>query len=491
MSWQPISAPLIARRTRISTADWLRRLAEGIVRHPWIVVTPALIAASVAFVVVSGIRPEFDTYGWLVWGREAAHLALDTNSAPSWKPLTFLFTFPYALAGSGAVWLWMMTAVAAAFAAILLAARIAYRLAGRSTERPYARIAAAAFAGFGVLALGDYWHYILISASDPLVVALCLAAIDCHLSRRSKLAWLALVLASLGRPEVWPAAAVYGLWKWRSAPSMRLPIVAGVLLIPALWFAVAALTSPSWSIAADIATESTVGVPRHGPAGVLQGFWHLYDLPMKVVVVLGLGLAVVRRDRTSLMLIWAALSWVLVEVVFALHGWTGAARYTFEPAAVLVVLGGAAIGQVVGAGPRRMWPLRWAALAAILAALAATLISPTETRIRLAGNEISFLAHGWSRQIDRLHTAIANEGGAKRIMACGQPVTEVAFQTILAWQLGQNVADVGWDPRTWIAAGEPIVLFEPQGAGWKVQPIHTPADSIGRCAALTRDTASN
>lgn len=491
MTGQPISAPWIARRTRTSSPSLLRRAAARITRHPWILASAALIGASVAFVVVTGIRPEFDTYGWLVWGRQAAHLALNTNSAPSWKPLTFLFTFPYALAGNGALWLWMVTAVAAAFAGIFLAGRIAYRLTGRYTERRYARMVAAAFAAFGVLALGDYWHYILISASDPMVVALCLAAIDCHLSGRSKLTWLALVLASLGRPEVWPAAAFYALWKWRGVPSMRVPIAAGVVVIPALWFGIAALTSPSWSIAADIATESTTGLQRHGPAGVLQGFWHLYDLPMKVAVVLALVLAVARRDRTSLLLAGAAVSWVLVELGFALHGWTGAARYTFEPAAVLVVLGGAAIGQVVGAGSRRVWPLRWAALAGIVAALVAALISPTETRVRLAGNEIGFLAHTWTQQIDRLNTVIAKDGGPKRVLACGQPVTEVAFQTILGWQIGKNVADVGWDPRASIANGKPIVLFEPQGAGWKVQPIHIPVATRARCANLTRDTAFN
>ena len=465
----------------------MRRLTSQIARRPWILAGVALIGASVAFVVVTRIRPEFDTYGWLVWGRQAAHLALNTNSAPSWKPLTFLFTLPYALAGGGSLWLWMVTAVAAAFAGILLAGRIAYRLTGRYTERLYARIAAAAFAGFGVLALGDYWHYILISASDPMVVALFLAAIDCHLSRRSKLAWLALVLASLGRPEVWPAATVYALCMWRGVPSMRLPIAAGVVVVPALWLGIAALTSPSWSIAADIATESTAGLPRHGPVGVLQGFWHLYDLPMNVGVVLALVVAVARRDRTSLLLAGAALSWVLAEIGFALHGWTGAARYMFEPAAVLVVLGGAAIGQVLALGPRRLWLLRWPAAAGIVSAVAVALISPTQSRVRLAGNEIGYLAHGWTQQIDSLRAAIANDGGAKRILACGQPVTDVAFQSILAWEIGKNVADIGWDPGTWMAQGKPIVLFEPQGAGWKVQPIHSLATSRARCANLTRD----
>ncbi len=444
----------------------------------------ALIGASAAFVLATGIRPEFDTYGWLVWGREAAHLDLNMNSAPSWKPLTFLFTFPYAAFGSGALWLWMVTAVAAALGGVLLAAVIAYTLTGRHTELRYPRIAAASFAGFGVLALGDYWHYVLISASDPMVVSLCLAAIYCHLTGRPNLSWLALVLAALGRPEVWPAVVVYAVWGWRAVPTMRTAIAAGLLAIPALWFGIAALTSRSWSIAADIATESTIGVPHHGVAGVLQGLWHLYDLPMKVAVVLALALAVARRDRTSLLLAGGVLSWILVEVFFALHGWTGAARYVFEPAAVLVVLGGVAVGRLVAIGPRRWWPLRWAVLVGVISALAVALISPTQTRVQLAGKEISFLSGSWTQQIDGLRTAIAQAGGAKRILACGQPVTEVAFQSILAWEIGENVAEVGWDPNAWMAKGKPIVLFEPQGPGWKVQPIHTlPADQV-RCANL-------
>ena len=70
-------------------------------------------------------------------------------------------------------------------------------------------------------------------------------------------------------------------------------------------------------------------------------------------------------------------------------------------------------------------------------------------------------------------------------------MTEVAFQSILAWEIGENVADVGWDPSRWIAQGKPIVLFEPDGMGWKVQPIHAAAASRARCANLQRATAFN
>ncbi len=68
-----------------------------------------IIGAAIAFVGLTNARPSYDAFGWLVWGRQALHWNLDTNGAPSWKPLPFLFTFPYALAGHGQMWLWMVT----------------------------------------------------------------------------------------------------------------------------------------------------------------------------------------------------------------------------------------------------------------------------------------------------------------------------------------------------------------------------------------------
>src|SRR5579884_569286 len=72
----------------------------------WRTPVVALIATGAALVVLSTLillwartRPGFDPYGWLVWGHQTVLGSLDTNAAPSWKPLPYLFTLPYALFG--------------------------------------------------------------------------------------------------------------------------------------------------------------------------------------------------------------------------------------------------------------------------------------------------------------------------------------------------------------------------------------------------------
>ena len=54
-----------------------------------------LLAASLAIVLWARTRPSFDSYGWLVWGHQTIAGSLNTNAAPSWKPLPYLFTVPY------------------------------------------------------------------------------------------------------------------------------------------------------------------------------------------------------------------------------------------------------------------------------------------------------------------------------------------------------------------------------------------------------------
>ncbi|MBV9421341.1 MAG: hypothetical protein JOZ98_00385, partial [Solirubrobacterales bacterium] len=187
MAEQTIAAPRIRERRRDPGREAARRFA----RRRWTAALAVVLLASTLFVVLTAMRPAFDAYGWLVWGRQALHWDLNTNAAPSWKPLTFLFTFAYSVVGRGALWLWMVTAVGGAFAAAIFAAKLAYRLTGPASGRPYAPVVAAVFAGLGVLGIDGYWQLILSATSDPMDVTLCLAAIDCHLSGRRRLAWAA------------------------------------------------------------------------------------------------------------------------------------------------------------------------------------------------------------------------------------------------------------------------------------------------------------
>jgi hypothetical protein len=144
------------------------------------------------------------------------------------------------------------------------------------------------------------------------------------------------------------------------------------------------------------------------------------------------------------------------------------------------------VGRLLAITPRFML-LRLAIPAAILALVVA--LAP-HARIRARKLHIELVAErSWARQLHRLHDVIAREGGRKRILRCGQAVTEVGFQSILAWELDENVVAVGWEPAAWIKAGAPIVLFEPRGVGWTVEPIHIPSRQRASCNRLRTQTA--
>jgi hypothetical protein len=437
---------------------------------PAVIVGVVLLVISTGLVLWARTRPGFDPYGWLTWGQQTIHGSLDTNAAPSWKPLPFLFTVPYALFGHYQLWLWMITAVAVSLAGVVFAARIAYRLVLEGSDRRWPAYVAGALAGIGVLMISDYWHYVLSAQSDPMIVSLCLGAVDCHLSGRRRWAFVFGCLAALGRPEAWPFIAVYAVWCWRAVPEMRWLVVVGAVVVLGLWFGVPAATSRSAFVAANNALGSGRALHNDKVFGTAQRFIDLQTAVLAVVALGAVAIAVWRRDRVTLALAAITVAWVIVEIAFALHGRPGLPRYMFEAAGFVVVIAAVGVGRLLTDFWRFGALAGWAAVA-LAAVIVIALIPPVVHRARAEHADI-VAQRVRTKEINRLHGTVVQLGGAARLRACGEPLTRLEYQTMLAWTLGVNVAKVGFKYSQAIAHGNPIVLFTPEADGWKVQAMH-------------------
>ena len=75
--------------------------------------------------------PTTDPWGWIVWGREVAHLDLDTSQggSPSWKPLPVLITTPLSIFGDALPAAWLVVARAGGLFGLVLVVVLAVRLA--------------------------------------------------------------------------------------------------------------------------------------------------------------------------------------------------------------------------------------------------------------------------------------------------------------------------------------------------------------------------
>lgn len=472
------------------------------------------------------MRPGYDPFGWMVWGQQVLHGSLNTSGAPSWKPMTFVFTLPYALFGHTQVWLWTVTSVTGTIAAGVFAARVAYRLTGPVLpSRRFAPFVAAAFAGAAVMGIQTWPHLVLIANSDQIVVALLLAAIDAHLRGHRRWTFAALAFASLDRPETWVFLAGYGLWLFWTDPGARIGVVFVALLIPAAWFVVPGLTSKSVFSPGDLALNQHTAIHGSKFVGVLRRWRNLYELPMQLAFGAGVVVAIWRRDRQLLGVAAAALVWVAVEIAFALHGWSAASRYLIEPAAVCIVIAGALVGQLLGGAPwahpqattepshvaaegsqefakvhrpapesrgrdGRRWlqpALAWGGPVLVIA-LGVSLIPSARLRVHDWRVDLP-LAHANGRQNRRLVDVVGRIGGGAAVSACGKPATVPGTQSTLAWAVGVNVGEVSNHIGRAIRKGKPVVAFSPHDHGWHVRVYNQPAAQASRCARLRADTA--
>ncbi len=492
-------------------------------RYAWWIVAVALVVVSVVIVLAAGARPGYDPYGWLVWGYQTWHASLNLGGAPSWKPFTYLFTVPYTLFGHYALWLWMTTAVASSLAGCIFAGRIVYRVIATSPstvssssggsardssfatspstvssssggsardssfatspERRWAAIAGATFAGLALLGIQDYMHYVLSVQSDPMLVAVCLAAIDCHLAGHPRWAFLLGALASLGRPEVWPFTGCYAIWAWRTIPAMRWLIGISLLAIAALWFGVPEITNHRPNIAGQLALKSPRQLHSNKVIGTIDRFTALSYFPIELAALVAVVIAAFRRNLVVLTLAAVSVLWVVVEIAFSLHGFPGVPRYLFEPAGVTAVLGGIAVGWVLADAPRLSAKLpRWSGIPVVVV-LVASLLPGALAR---AGTEHKDLNHERARatEINRLAATISAIGGYKHLRACGRPVMNVEYVSIMAWYVKLNTGYIGYRPQFELTKTYPIVLFTSLHNGWAVHSYRVKPTLWASCSNL-------
>jgi hypothetical protein len=484
-----LEAPIVEPAASAPSRSTHRRLIR---RHPWLITGVSVVAVSVILLLWARTRPGFDPYGWLVWGYQTLHLSLDLGGAPSWKPLPYLFTIPYALAGHYEVWLWMITAVTISLAGGIFAGRIAYRVTGGGSAeleglepiRRYAPIAAAIFAGAALLGLEDYMHYILSAQSDPMIVTFCLAGIDMHLCGRYRLAFVFGVLGSLGRPEVWPFLGLYSIWAWFKVPTMRAMLCGGIALIGFMWFGIPWITNGRPDIAGQLALRSPRALQQSKVTGTISRFTELHYLPVWIAALGALALAVLRRDRLVPALCGGVVLWVMIELAFAFHGFPALPRYMFEAAGVVAVLAGIGVGWALTELPK-LWPglPRWSGIPVVVV-LIASLVPGAVARTRTERLDLRHERHR-SNEISALQTTIDTLGGYRHIRDCGEPVTVVEYGSALAWLTHLDVGFVGYRPDVEMRRKHPIVLLLPVPAGgWKVRPWHTRRRQRAQCAGV-------
>jgi hypothetical protein len=443
-----------------------------------VAVGPVLVVIVVVVAAVSLLVPwslAFDPQAWVVWGRDAGRLALDTDSGPSWKPLPVLVTTPLAVTGDAAPALWLLFARAGALLALAGAAALGARLGGT----------AAGVAAAGVMAVGPWWGYnAALGNSEGLLAAALLWAAVAHLAGRRRVALALLTAASLLRPEVWPFLAVYGIWAWRTDRGARVAVAAAAIGVPVLWLGPDAIGIGG----AVRASTAARGEPSPGSAGlddvpglaVLGDAATLLTIPAALAALAG----AVAGPRPARVLAAAAATWIAMVAIMAQAGYAGNPRYLVAAVAIAAVLAGvgaAHLARVVARGLGAADAARLgrqtergggahgaargaAAVGAVVLIAAAAAVSLPDLRDQAREVEV---------RADRraaLPGLIATAGGRDAILGCARVRTADDMRPLVAWELDLPMLDLDVQPL------KPAVVlrWRPHYPG-PVEPVMQPA----------------
>ena len=401
--------------------------------------------AAVALAAVSLLLPwalAFDPQAWVVWGRDAGRLALDTSGGPSWKPLPVVVTTPLAFLDDPAPALWLVVARAGGLLALAGAWALAERLGGR----------AAGAAAAAVMALSPWWLFnTALGNSEGLLAASALWAVVAHLAGRHRAALALGTAAALLRPEVWPFLGLYGLWLWRGEPTARPGVAAAAIVVPVLWLGPDVLGIGG----ALSASRAARGEPSLGSAAledvpglaVLADAVSLLTLPAAVAAVVA-TIAGGRDPRLARVLAAGAAAWIGIVAVMAQAGYAGNPRYLVAAMAFGCVLAGAGAVRLARSP------------GAVVLVVAVTAITLGGLR-----DQVSDVGERADRRA-ALPDLVAAAGGRDAIVGCAPVRTAPDVRPLVAWELDISMEGIDRPPEPPVA----LLRWSPHGGG----PIEPP-----------------
>jgi hypothetical protein len=392
-----------------------------------------LLAACLGLATLSLLLPSelsYDPLAWVVWGREIAHLGLDTSGGPSWKPLPVAFTTLVAPLGQLdrdlPPALWMVLARAGTLLALAMAFRLAFRLGGRGP----AGACGGAVAVAALCLTPDWFQFAAHGSEAPMAVAFMLWAIERHLDGRPGHALAVGTLACLLRPELVPFLGLYGLWAWIAEPPLRPALAAVAVLLPAAWVVPEWIGSGNPLDGGEQARSEPVWSLSLAEQPWLRALERIHNhagLVVEVLTVVAVVAALARRRWAVLALAAAAAAQALLYVLMTQAGFSGNPRYVLPALAVACLLAG--IGAAYLAGRPRVVALASVSAVALLGA------SSVGAQVTSLGHEVRQV--GLRMKVHRdLGHAVERAGGPSAVAALGPATANRALHSRIAWELG-------------------------------------------------------
>ncbi len=425
---------------------------RGLLYTPFLLACAACIVLAAISAAVLPTVPSYDPWAWISWGREVTdpHLSFAISGGPSWKPLPVMFTTVYALFGSAAPTLWVITARAGGLLGLVAAYRLAARLIGGPR---WAAVAAGLIAGAAIVVTQSWWDEMFRGTSEPMLIATALWAVLAHLEGRRGWAFVLGVATAQIRPEAWPLIIVYAAWLWWKEPRLRALVALGLLSIPFFWFVPPWVGSGQPFLAAVHAKEYNGNLGRHPLFTVLGRGVDIQLLPVLLAGLVAVAFAWLGKPREKLVLWLAAgtLVWWVIVVGMTLDGYPGLERFYLPAAGMTCVLAGVGIvrmAELGAAGVSRLGLRITPVAIGITAVLVAITIPFVGGRINQASAEEKIASQAVTR-LDQMTAAVAAVGGHDGVFPCKSSFAAVnhSVQTALAWKLHVTLGRVGTSMR--------------------------------------------